>query len=278
MPELPEVETLARALTATLVDRRVTEIEFFRDDLRRKIPKESIREILLNQKIRSVSRRSKYLIVSNAKGSLICHLGMTGRLLLRSSNSAQIKHTHAIFSLSKKDGLPNYLHFSDPRRFGLLDYLDAQTPLNHHQLLKNLGPEPLECNDLGNWLWLSSKTRTQAIKGFLMDPRILVGVGNIYASEALFHARIHPSRPANKIKKNEYDRIGLAIVQTLESAISSGGTTFRDFLNTDGNPGYFSVLLNVYGRQGLPCPNCSTPISSMTHQGRTTFLCTFCQI
>ena len=277
MPELPEVECLARALSPAMSGRKVTSIQFIRADLRQPIPQDSIRQLLVNQEILSVERRSKYLLIRCNTGAMICHLGMTGRLLMFDSHLPQISHTHAIFTLSKKGDLPNHLHFVDPRRFGLFDYLDASTPLTEHRLFNKLGPEPLEIKDLGQWLWKKSRDRRQAIKPFLMTPEVVVGVGNIYASEALFGARIHPSRPAQELSLKEFRALGSNVIQTLTGAIQSGGTTFRDFTNSDGKPGYFSVSLKVYGRKGKPCTQCRNAVEATTHSGRSTFYCAVCQ-
>lgn len=279
MPELPEIECLTRAVSANLAGDTFVCIEFFRDDLRGLIPKESLRRVLCGQVLLNVVRRSKYLIMETSNGCGLFHMGMTGNLLLRSSAKPELAHTHAIFTFSsggkgKKNG--KYLHFVDPRRFGRLD-VSENARLEDHPLLKNLGPEPLILETLGAHLFEASRSSSRPIKNFIMDQAVVVGVGNIYASEALFRARLNPFKAAGRVPLNGYNRLALHIKQTLTEAIAAGGTTLRDFKDTAGEPGYFAISLSVYGKSGKSCLNCGQEILQKRQAGRSTFYCPNCQ-
>lgn len=278
MPELPEVECLKLALEPMLSGALVRKIWFFRDDLRFEIPKQKIRKVLLKTTIKSVKRRSKYLLISTEKGTVLLHLGMSGSLLRRGKAERELNHTHIVFEVFNGCET-SYLHYVDPRRFGFIEALGPyESPLTS-QRLRHLGPEPLELvgDTLAEVLYESSRGIKQSIKAFIMDAKRVVGVGNIYANEALFSSKIHPLRPASKVKKSEFLKLGKAIQTTLIAAIKQGGTTLRDYQSTEGKPGYFSVSLKVYGKEGEPCPKCGTPLGKVVIAGRASFFCQQCQ-
>lgn len=269
MPELPEVETTRRGL-APHVERQVVErVVLRRRDLRWPIPPVLARK-LPGQRIEAVTRRAKYLLLATEAGSALLHLGMSGSLRVIDAEAAPGKHDH--FDLVLASG--RALRFTDPRRFGCLLW---QAPGTMHPLLAALGPEPLSGDFDGDWLHRQSRGRRGAIKTFLMDQRIVVGVGNIYASEALFAAGIHPGRAAGKISAERYTRLADATKAVLARAIEAGGTTLRDFTRPDGAPGYFEQQLAVYGRADLPCPTCATPIRRSIIGQRATYHCPRCQ-
>lgn len=278
MPELPEVECLSRAVRETLVGTTITDLKFFRSDLRSPIPTDQLTDTLVGQKVLDVFRRSKYLLLKTPRGLAVIHLGMTGNLLARPSSDPELPHTHVIFAYEDDRGRPGYLHFVDPRRFGRLECLH-EADLGGHILFRSLGPEPLDSSprNLGAYLFEKSRKRKVPIKNFIMDAKILVGVGNIYASESLFRAGISPRRRAGSVSIERYERLAEAIQTTLKAAIAAGGTSFRDFKNASGDPGYFSINLNVYGREGEPCPNCQKSILTLRQGGRSTYFCAICQ-
>ncbi len=279
MPELPEVECLTRAVRQTLEGNSVGEVVFFRTNLRTKIPVQAFTRLFRNQMVTKVTRRSKYMLWETSKGTGIFHLGMSGNMLLFDSPEPQLKHTHAVFKVINQQD-PNaptqYLHFIDPRRFGIIDCSERQD-LAKHAYFRNLGPEPLTNDALGMHLFAKSRRKSQPIKSFLMDAKNVVGIGNIYASEALFRAKIHPVRKAGSLTKKDFSNLECEIKQTLQEAIASGGTTFRDFRNADSNPGYFAVQLRVYGRSKELCPRCGHKILQKKIAGRSTFFCKSCQ-
>ncbi len=224
-----------------------------------------------NARILKLERRAKYLLVHTDRGCAIWHLGMSGSLRLIQSEERAEKHDHIDWRLDS--GL--VLRYRDPRRFGALLWT-AGDPLSH-DLLSHLGPEPLSEAFTGDHLFSSSRRRKQSVKTFIMDGRIVVGVGNIYASESLFLAGIRPDREAGSISRARYLRLAEVIQQVLRRAIAQGGTTLRDFIGGDGQPGYFAQELNVYGRAGLPCPTCGRPVRDITLGQRNTFFCVHCQ-
>lgn len=272
MPELPEVESLVRAVRTMVIPEPLRSVKFFRSDLRYPIPVKKIQNILTKEPIQSVERRSKYMQWATAGGVVVFHLGMSGRMLDFSTNKPQEKHTHAIFEMSPG----RFLHFIDPRRFGIIDYC-SHKDLPAYKFFKDLGPEPLTSPDLGQHLFQKSRNKKISIKTFIMDAHQIVGVGNIYASEALFRAGIHPETPAMSLPLKHYERLSKEICQTLKEAIAAGGTTFRDYQQADGNPGYFKVALNVYERADQPCNRCQQPIRTMRQSGRATYFCAHCQ-
>lgn len=274
MPELPEVETTRRGIAPHLIGRRITAVTLRRRDLRWPIPPE-VSELLPGQRIEDVERRAKYLLLHTQAGSALLHLGMTGVLRVLPPDALVGKHDHVDIALEVKTGEgPRVLRFTDARRFGCLLW---QPPGTTHELLGNLGPEPLTDAFDGDLLWRLSRGRTAAVKLFLMDNAVVVGVGNIYASEALFAAGIDPRRAAGAVSRARYARLAAEVKRILAWAIERGGTTLRDFINPDGMPGYFVRELMVYGREGEPCKVCGTPIRQAVLGQRSTFWCPRCQ-
>jgi formamidopyrimidine-DNA glycosylase len=270
MPELPEVETIRRGVEPHVVGRTIREVVVRDSRLRWPIPAE-FAAFALGKKIRGVARRGKYLLFDLGGDRLIVHLGMTGRLLLLDPKTPLKKHDHVDLLLSGK----LLLRFHDPRRFGaVLPWPAADT---HHALLAEMGPEPFSDEFSGDYLYQRSRGRSAAVKLFIMDGRVVVGVGNIYASEALFYAGIRPKNAAGKVSRAQYARLAAAILEVLRIAIEHGGTTLRDFRGSDGSNGYFQQELRVYDREGLPCYVCKTPIKKLVLGQRSSFYCPTCQ-
>ncbi len=269
MPELPEVETTRRGIAPHLVGRRIEALKIRQPNLRWPIPP-VLRRKLPGQRVEAVERRAKYLLVHTAAGSALLHLGMSGSLRVLPGDTPAGKHDHVDWLLDSG----RLLRFTDPRRFGSQLW---QAPHTIHPLLADLGPEPLDAEFDGAHLWRKSRGRAAAVKTFLMDQRVVVGVGNIYVSEALFAAGIRPGRAAGSISLARYERLAQEIRRILVHAITRGGTTLRDFLSPDGEPGYFEQELFVYGRAGQPCRVCTTPIRSVRIGQRSTFYCPTCQ-
>jgi formamidopyrimidine-DNA glycosylase len=270
VPELPEVETTRRGIAPLLSGHRVTSVAIREARLRWPIPQALARE-LPGQLVSGVSRRAKFLLVESPAGHLILHLGMSGSLRVVPQGLPPGKHDH--LDVVMDDG--QCLRLRDPRRFGAALWT-TRDPLDH-PLLKHLGPEPLEDGFTAEWLHQHSRRRRIAVKSFLMNGRMVAGVGNIYASEALFLAGIHPGRPAGRISMKRYQRLVDAVREVLENAIAAGGTTLRDFVASDGNPGYFSQKLCVYGRQGEACEGCGSAVRSRVIGQRSTYYCPRCQ-
>jgi len=269
MPELPEVETTRRGIAPYLIGRRVVALAIRQPRLRWPIP-QTLRRALPGQRIENVERRAKYILAHTGAGSALLHLGMSGSLRILERDTPPGKHDHYDWQLDSG----RILRFTDPRRFGSLLW---QKPGTTHELLADLGPEPLGDEFDGDYLWQLARGRGVAVKLFLMDQKIVVGVGNIYASEALFAAGIHPRRPASAVSRVRYQRLADEVRRILEHAITRGGTTLRDFISPDGEPGYFEQELFVYGRAGEPCRVCGTPIRAIVLGQRSTFFCTVCQ-
>ena len=270
MPELPEVETTRRGLAPHVEGRRVTGVILRRPDLRWPIPAE-VGEQLPGRRIAAVRRRAKYLLMDTDAGdSALLHLGMSGMLRVLPGDTPVGAHDHVDLALDSG----RVLRFTDPRRFGSLLWQPAGT---EHELLRGLGPEPLSDAFDGDWLFARSRGRSAPVKTFLMDQRIVVGVGNIYAAESLFRAGISPTRAAGKVSRERYVALADAARTILAQAIERGGTTLRDFLNPDGAPGYFEQELAVYGRAGLPCPACARPLRQARIGQRTSVWCPRCQ-
>ncbi|MFD2256791.1 bifunctional DNA-formamidopyrimidine glycosylase/DNA-(apurinic or apyrimidinic site) lyase [Luteolibacter algae] len=271
MPELPEVETTRLGISPHLIGQTIREIIIRRHDLRWPIS-ENLPE-LCGEVFVSVRRRSKYLILETASSRcMLIHLGMSGSLRLVPLAEEWKKHDH--FAVSLANGLQ--LRYHDPRRFGLILEI-AQSEIETHQLLKNLGPEPLEESFTGGNLHCALKNKGTPIKIALMDAKTVVGVGNIYASESLFRAGIQPKLPSNKLSKPRAAKLVKSIKEVLAESISQGGTTLRDFLNSEGKPGYFKQRLFVYDRKAEPCRICSTPIAHAVMGQRATYWCPKCQ-
>jgi formamidopyrimidine-DNA glycosylase len=269
MPELPEVETTRRGLAPHLEGRTITAVTLRRPDLRWPIPRE-VRDLLPGQRIAAVRRRAKYLLLDTQAGSALLHLGMSGSLRVLPAATPVKAHDHVDFALDSR----RVLRFTDPRRFGCLLW---QPPGETHELLRELGPEPLSDAFDGDYLFALSRGRKAPVKSFLMDQRVVVGVGNIYAAEALFEAGISPLRAAGKVSRERYALLAAAVQRILAYAIERGGTTLRDFISPDGEPGYFELELAAYGRGGEPCPRCGRPLKQAAIGQRTTVWCGHCQ-
>ena len=274
MPELPEVETTRAGLAPHLVGRRVTGVVLRRPDLRGPIPVDVV-ETLPGQRIDAVRRRAKYLLIDTAAGSALLHLGMSGSLRVLPADTPVRDHDHVDLQLDgDADAAGRVLRFNDPRRFGCLLW---QPPGTTHPLLAGLGPEPLSDAFDGDYLFAASRGRTASVKTFLMDQKTVVGVGNIYAAEALFSAGIAPLRAAGRVSRERYGALADAVKAILRHAITRGGTTLRDFLSPDGAPGYFERELSAYGRGGEPCRRCGRPLRQAAVGQRTTAWCPHCQ-
>lgn len=274
MPELPEVETTRRGLAPHVEGRRVGAVVLRRPDLRWPIAAE-IQALLPGQRIDAVRRRAKYLLLDTAAGSALLHLGMSGSLRVLPATTPASAHDHVDIALAGQRGKAGrVLRFNDPRRFGCLLW---QAPGQVHPLLRNLGPEPLSDAFDGDWLFELSRRRRAPVKAFLMDQRVVVGVGNIYAAEALFAAGVSPLRAAGRVSRERYALVAAAVKRILAHAIARGGTTLRDFLSPDGAPGYFEQELSVYGRGGAPCRGCGRPLKQAAVGQRSTVWCGYCQ-
>jgi len=269
MPELPEVETTRRALEPLLVGKRIAALEVREARLRWPVSPD-LPARLEQCRILSLRRRGKYLLIETDAGTLIWHLGMSGSLRFLDKPGAPATHDHVDLIL---DG-GACVRFNDPRRFGSVALCAAP---ESHWLLENLGPEPLDEVFDTDYLARVARGRRVAIKLLLMNSRIVTGVGNIYANEALFHAQVHPKRQSGRISRTRLDRIVAGVKRVLSAAIRAGGTTLRDYVSGDGRPGYFQQTLTVYGREGEPCVSCGTPIKHVVLGQRATYYCPHCQ-
>ncbi|MBX3688706.1 bifunctional DNA-formamidopyrimidine glycosylase/DNA-(apurinic or apyrimidinic site) lyase [Dokdonella sp.] len=269
MPELPEVETTRRGLEPHLLGHRVLAVEVRQRQLRWPVARALIRD-LPGQRIEAIERRAKYLLVHTPVGSAVLHLGMSGSLRVLPARTPIGAHDHVDWRLDAG----RVLRYTDPRRFGCQLW---QAPGTTHELLQDLGPEPLSDAFDGDALWTRSRGRKAAVKTFIMDQAVVVGVGNIYASEALFAAGIHPLRAAGAVSRERYAHLAQAIKGILARAIERGGTTLRDFITPDGAPGYFEQELAVYGHEGEACRDCGTPVRCAVVGQRSTYWCSRCQ-
>lgn len=269
MPELPEVETTLRGIRPHILGQRIEAVVVREPRLRWPV---ELPPDLVGQSFREATRRAKYLRLAVDRGELILHLGMSGSLRIVSADAPPRKHDHLDLVL----GSGMMVRYNDPRRFGSLHWhaLPANGP---HWLLAQLGPEPLDAAFNGAYLKARARGRRQAVKNFLMDGRIVVGVGNIYANEALFLAGIRPTVPARRVTLAAYEHLARAVQQVLAAAIEMGGTTLRDFVGTQGEPGYFKQQLNVYGRDGQPCRVCDTVLKPVRIGQRASVYCPNCQ-
>lgn len=293
MPELPEVETVRAWLAPALIGSTLRRVEFRREDLRYPIPVAAVHGHV-GQRVTAVRRRAKYLLfdthddVSNGTSALLVHLGMSGRCWLEPNPQdppAWKKHEHWRMWWMQRD-TPQLLRYEDARRFGALDVVPDEAA---HRLLVTLGHEPFDPAFSGAWLHRSTRRRTTAIKTFLMDAKRVVGVGNIYASEACWRAGVHPLKPAGKVGRVAANRLVQAVRDVLQEAIAAGGSTLKDFVGGDANPGYFQQRLDVYARGGQACHRCEPdgeaddadapafPISRSVLLGRATYYCPVCQ-
>ncbi|MCF6238720.1 MAG: bifunctional DNA-formamidopyrimidine glycosylase/DNA-(apurinic or apyrimidinic site) lyase [Candidatus Marinimicrobia bacterium] len=270
MPELPEVETIRCGIEPHVVNKTVDHVRIHNGSLRWPVPDVLI-EVLPGQKVHSVERRSKYLLFTCDRGTLIVHLGMTGHLRLTSNTDARRKHDHVEIVFT--DG--SALRYNDSRRFGAILWTE-NNPLEHVRLV-DLGPEPFSSEFTAAYMYQISRGRKVAVKTFLMNAHVVVGVGNIYASEALFRAGIAPARSAGKVSKAVYERLVRSVTEILNEAIAAGGTTIRDFSDSEGRPGYFKQQLCVYGRAGQKCVSCETLIKQIKLGQRSTYYCPVCQ-
>jgi len=270
MPELPEVETTRRGIEPHLRARRIDKV-IVRDRRLRWPVTAGLAGKLQDQTIGQVRRRGKYLLIDLERGTLIIHLGMSGHLAVVDSGHEPIKHDHLDILLDNG----RVLRYHDPRRFGAVLWTTGD-PL-HHKLLAGIGPEPLGEDFSTNYLQARLRGRRRNIRDTLLDSRIVAGVGNIYANEALFLAGIDPRRAAGRIGRDRIEKLVGAIKQVLASAIEAGGTTLRDFRNSDGRPGYFKQELAVYGRAGEACQHCGGRIRQQVVGGRSLYFCTKCQ-
>lgn len=271
MPELPEVESTRRSLAREILGSRIAAVVVRDRRLRWPVPRELPR-VLAGRKIRDLRRRAKYLLMEVESGTAIVHLGMSGSLrLLDSAHTAPTAHDHLDVLLD--DG--RCLRYRDPRRFGCWLWMDSDPA--RHRLLAHLGPEPLCPEFDGDWLQARLRGRRAPIKNLLMDSRIVAGVGNIYANEALFVAGVDPRRAGGRVARRRIDRLVCAVKEVLTVAVEAGGTTLRDYTRTDGADGEFAGRLNVYGRDGQPCPRCASPVARTILGQRTTWFCRRCQ-
>lgn len=276
MPELPEVEVIRRGLRPRIVGARLSGVRVRETRLRRPVRAGAL-EALVGRRIQGVDRRGKYLIVGldGGKGLLI-HLGMSGQLLILSEEEEADRHDHLLLSLHGESAGEFELRFRDPRRFGLVAPVELER-LDRHPALAHLGPEPFDAEFSSDYLLDASRGSKRAVKNALMDARVVAGVGNIYANEALWMARVHPRTPAGGIGRRRWERLRRALRRVLRAAIVGGGTSFSDFRDAAGRPGRFQVRLRVYDREGRPCRRCGGPVRRILQAGRATFYCPRCQ-
>ena len=270
MPELPEVETTVQGIKPFLLGQNIQKITVRNGRLRWPVPADLVTR-MKNQNVQFVSRRGKYILIGVDQGGILIHLGMSGSLRVLQQSEDPGKHDH--FDVITDGG--SVIRYHDPRRFGCL--LWHPDDIYEHPLLSRLGVEPLQRGFDGSFLYKIAKTKKVPIKTMIMNADIVVGVGNIYASESLFDAGINPKKLCCRISKKRMDRLADSIKKILGNAIAQGGTTLRDFLNTDGKPGYFEQNLTVYGREGENCTRCAGKITKVTQAQRSTFYCARCQ-
>ena len=270
MPELPEVETTLRGLTPHLSGQRIAQVVVRNPHLRWPIPV-NLPEILRGQTILALQRRAKYLLLQCDSGTLILHLGMSGSLRVLPEKTPAEKHDHFDLVLGNR----TLMRLRDPRRFGAVLWHEGD--IAKHSLLASLGPEPLLDNFDAAYLYQATRKRSAAIKQVIMDSHVVVGVGNIYASESLFHAGIRPQLPAGKLSLPRCTRLVQNIRETLSASIAQGGSTLRDFVDSNGKPGYFQQSYAAYGRTGESCRVCGTTIKQIVQGQRSTFYCPTCQ-
>lgn len=271
MPELPEVETTLRGISPFLQQQRIESVSVRNGNLRWPVPAD-ISSRLRGHTVLRVRRRGKYLLIDFSHGSAVIHLGMSGSLRILTENAAPGKHDHIDVML----GSGHVLRYTDPRRFGCFLWCEGD-PLSMPQLA-GMGPEPLSPEFNADYMWQQSRGRKVAVKQWLMNGAVVVGVGNIYANEALFMAGVRPQRPAGRLKRVEVERLVEAVRAVLARAIEQGGTTLRDFVNSDGKPGYFAQELAVYGRGGEVCGRCDSRLKELRLGQRSTVFCPGCQV
>lgn len=269
LPELPEVETTLRGIQPYLLGHVIRQVRVRNASLRWPVPP-AVQQAC-GQKVQALGRRGKYLLIELHHGGLMCHLGMSGSLRVVRDGDPPRQHDHFDLVLNTT----NCVRFHDPRRFGALLWWDP--PYQDHALLRELGPEPLSSEFSGDYLWRRARKLRLSVKNFIMNGKVVVGVGNIYASEALFMAGIHPARAAGRISLSRYQNLAIAIRDVLQRAIGRGGTTLRDFVNSAGEPGYFARELLVYDREDKACFQCQTPILRKVIGQRSSYYCPNCQ-
>lgn len=270
MPELPEIETTKRGISPLLINQDIINVTVRHTRLRLPVTPE-LHHLCANKRVLNITRRAKYLLLQLSEGYIVIHLGMSGHLRIVNAQTSIRKHDHIDLGLSNG----TILRYNDPRRFGLWLYI-PDAPLEH-PLFKHLGPEPLTDEFSADYLSKRACYKKQCIKSFIMDNRVVVGVGNIYAAESLFLAKIHPQTAAGQVPEDKMRHLTGHIKKVLQNAIQAGGTTLRDFYAADGKPGYFSQALNVYGRQYKPCHVCETIIEALNIAGRNSAFCPKCQ-
>jgi formamidopyrimidine-DNA glycosylase len=273
MPELPEVETIRRGLERVLIGETIHQIKIRETRMRQPVNVRKLRRLIAGQPVKALHRRAKYLLCEMGNGAhLVVHLGMSGRLLYCKKSHPLEKHDHVQFIFNNG----HELRFCDPRRFGMVDAVLPEK-LQDYVHFQNLGIEPLSPELTADHLHARAKGLSRPIKNFLMDAAIVVGVGNIYASESLFRAGISPQKPSGKLSRQEWERLAQTVRETLQLAIATGGTTINDFYNSDGEMGYFQQHLMVYDRAGEPCRVCGSKIRRLVQAGRSSFYCPRCQ-
>jgi formamidopyrimidine-DNA glycosylase len=276
MPELPEVEVTRLGIAPHLLGRKISAVKVIDGRLRWPVPSR-LATILQGQQVRSIERRGKYLLMEFDTGYLLLHLGMTGTLRVLPASDPLKTHDRVTFEFGKLS-----LRLHDPRKFGaVLWHPNSKGPIGEYALLKKLGTEPFSpefAGDLGGHiLYACSRGRSVAVKQFLLAGQAVVGVGNIYCSESLFEAKIHPAKAAGKLTRPECMRLANAVRLILKKAIAAGGSSLKDFVNSEGDPGYFMVQTKVYDRKALPCKVCKTPIKQIVQGQRSTYFCPQCQ-
>jgi formamidopyrimidine-DNA glycosylase len=273
MPELPEVETIRRGLVQRLIGCQITGVRVRQASLREMVEADTLETSVVGRTITGIERRAKYLLLHlQPEGILVFHLGMTGRLWLGKEMAQDAPHDHLIFQLG-----PDFeLRFHDIRRFGLCFYTVLEA-LPEHPRFRHLGPEPLSADFSGQYLQKRAQGLWKPVKNFLMDGTVVVGVGNIYASESLFRARVHPIRAVGVLRPRQWERLCAAVKEVLQEAIEAHGTSFSDYVDSDGRRGDFQNQLLVYGREGEPCMRDARPIRRIVQAGRSTFYCPRCQ-
>jgi formamidopyrimidine-DNA glycosylase len=269
MPELPEVETSCRGIAPHIEGETIRAVVVRNRKLRWPVSRK-VDNQLPGASVASVTRRAKYILVNTTNGTAIMHLGMSGSVYMVDNGTAAGVHDHVDIEFENGKAL----RLTDPRRFGSLHWSTA--PLEH-ELIRDLGPEPLSNAFDGQYLWSRSRGRKVSVKQFIMNAHVVVGVGNIYASESLFIAGIHPKRAAGRIALHRYERLAIAIKDVLARAIEAGGTTLRDFYGGDGEAGYFKQELQVYGREDEECRICAAPLIAIVQGQRSTYYCKNCQ-
>lgn len=274
MPELPEVETVVRGMQQKLEGATLKKVDVRREGLRYPFP--PVLSRLKNMKVMGVTRRAKFALLHLESGqTVLFHLGMSGRILFPEGCTPLTKHDHLSLYF-EKNGLPIELRMNDPRRFGVVDVCPTKT-LKTNKHIATQGPEPFGDTFTASYLYQALQKRSLPIKQAIMTNQVVVGVGNIYANEALFMAGINPSRKASAISKERITRLHTCIVDVLKAAIAAGGTSLKDYVQTDGTLGYFQHNFKVYGRAGQPCPVCGTALSKITQGGRASYYCPSCQ-